>query len=159
MAISDKLQQILNIKARIRQALIDRGANVTSSTTFAQYPDLIYSLIAPNGKCTVTFRFDNSCIAGTQWYYSTINSLFEVDGTSYVHLLGSKRVGDNFDINLQFAYGQKIEYRIIGYYIEQVSVSYTKGHWANYNGTLPGVVYKGTLTVAGNEVVVFTQTL
>lgn len=50
MNIANKLQQIIDIKQKIRSAIITKGVDVDKSTPFKDYPDKIKEIVATSKK-------------------------------------------------------------------------------------------------------------
>ena len=59
MTIADKLSQILDIKEEIKDALIEKGSDVTDDTPFAEYPEKIQE-ISTNDGTNITINFEEA---------------------------------------------------------------------------------------------------
>lgn len=55
MTISEQLTALANIKADIKQAIIDKGVTISDSDAFSTYADKISSLSGGGSKIDVTF--------------------------------------------------------------------------------------------------------
>ena len=59
MTIADKLSHILDIKEEIKDALIEKGSDVTDDTPFAEYPEKIQE-ISTNDGTNITVNFEEA---------------------------------------------------------------------------------------------------
>lgn len=95
MATSDKLNKLLNTKAAIKQAIIDKGVEVPDGTTFDEYPNKIAAI--EGGKEGSLTKEQSDVI--NAWNQRTIN------GTSLEYLYSNyykQSSGDVVDLDLQY---------------------------------------------------------
>ena len=77
MNIANKLQQIINIKTKIRNAIISKGIDVDKLTPFKEYPDKIRQI--ETGQltkicCLVNNDLLNKAIIGESGYCEEVKS-------------------------------------------------------------------------------------
>ena len=77
MSIANKLQQIINIKTKIRNAIISKGVDVDKSIPFKEYPDKIRQIEAGQiikTCCLVNNDLLNKAIIGESGYCEEVES-------------------------------------------------------------------------------------
>ena len=77
MSITNKLQEIINIKENTRQAIISKGIEVSKSIPFKEYPDKIRQIEAGQLTkicCLVNNDLLNKAIIGESGYCEEVKS-------------------------------------------------------------------------------------
>lgn len=88
MDISNKINNLIQIKSDLKSALLSKGV-ITSSTPFTDYPVAVNKLSKPVEMATLNFAFDNeywvNLLSGDLKYASTSKwtSYFKIDGVDY----------------------------------------------------------------------------
>ena len=97
MTIADKLSQILDIKEDIKDALIEKGSDVTDDTPFAEYPEKIQEISTSDGS-NITIEFDDVFFDTRTLNASDYESLFkDYKGTSLDLMFMSKEFTENMN--------------------------------------------------------------